>query len=88
MIYALCPKLANVGNLREAFFVDQLDNTNKVEYVNHGNFKINGIYTFEVGGKSKTTDQIKSIPNLFIASDNIEYGFDNRIPLRQFGLMS
>jgi uncharacterized protein len=87
MIYALCPKQANVGNLRETFFVNQLNYANKVEYVNHGDFKINGIYTFEVGGKSKTTDQIKSIPNSFIVSDDIEYGFDNRIPLWQFGLM-
>jgi predicted AAA+ superfamily ATPase len=87
MIYALCPKQANVGNLRETFFVNQLNYANKVEYVNHGDFKINGIYTFEVGGKSKTTDQIKNIPNSFIVSDDIEYGFDNRIPLWQFGLM-
>jgi hypothetical protein len=87
MIYALCPQQANVGNLRETFFVNQLNYANKVEYVNHGDFKINGIYTFEVGGKSKTTDQIKNIPNSFIVSDDIEYGFDNRIPLWQFGLM-
>ncbi|MDD3685806.1 MAG: AAA family ATPase, partial [Bacteroidales bacterium] len=52
MIYALCPQQANVGNLRETFFVNQLNYANKVEYVNHGDFKINGIYTFEVGGKS------------------------------------
>ncbi len=87
MIYALCPKQANVGNLRETFFVNQMGYANQVEYVDHGDFKVNGKYIFEIGGKSKTGEQIKNIENSYIVSDDIEYGTGNKIPLWQFGLM-
>jgi predicted AAA+ superfamily ATPase len=87
MIYTLCPKQANVGNLRETFFVNQMGYANKVEYVDHGDFKVNGKYIFEIGGKSKTGEQIKNIENSYIVSDDIEYGTGNKIPLWQFGLM-
>jgi hypothetical protein len=48
-------------------------------------FKI-GKYTFEVGGNSKTQDQIKDTPNAFIVKDNIEYGYRNVVPLWALGL--
>ncbi|WP_076930107.1 hypothetical protein [Proteiniphilum saccharofermentans] len=50
-----------------------------------GDFKI-AQYTFEVGGRSKTQEQIKNRPNAFIVKDNIEYGYKNVIPLWAFGL--
>lgn len=87
MIYALCPSQANVGNLRETFFVNQMGYANKVEYVSQGDFKVNGTYIFEIGGKSKTGEQIKNVKNSYIVSDDIEYGTGNKIPLWQFGLM-
>lgn len=87
MIYALAPKMANEGNLRETFFVNQLAFKNKLEYSDKGDFRVNDMFTFEVGGKSKTGLQIKNVDNSYIVADNIEFGYGNKIPLWQFGLM-
>ncbi|WP_089239318.1 AAA family ATPase [Belliella buryatensis] len=43
-------------------------------------------YVFEVGGGSKTTDQIQGIPNAYLALD-IESGNGKRIPLCLFGML-
>ncbi|MDR3095173.1 MAG: ATP-binding protein, partial [Bacteroidales bacterium] len=48
-------------------------------------FNINNL-TFEVGGKSKTQEQITGLENAFIVKDDIEYGYKNIIPLWAFGL--
>ena len=42
---------------------------------------------FEIGGKSKTNRHIKDATNAYIATDNIEYGFDRKIPLWMFGFL-
>jgi hypothetical protein len=42
---------------------------------------------FEIGEKSKSSKQIKDTNNSYIAADNIEYGFGNKIPLWQFGML-
>ncbi len=44
-------------------------------------------YTFEVGGKNKTFDQIKDLPNNFVVADDIEIGHKNKIPLWIFGML-
>ena len=41
----------------------------------------------EVGGRGKTFDQIKDVPDSFLALDNTEIGHNNRIPLWMFGLL-
>jgi len=38
-------------------------------------------YTFEIGGKNKSFNQIKDVDDSFIVADGIEIGFDNKIPL-------
>lgn len=85
--FAFTPKNADLGNLRETFFINQLSNSHTVEYVKDGDFRIDGKFIFEVGGKNKTMDQIKGVKNSFIAADDIEYGNQNRIPLWLFGFM-
>lgn len=89
-------KEPNTGNLRETFFVNQLDNYYKnkpslnddgVFASNVGDFYCQEKYTFEVGGKSKSFEQIKDMPNSFVASDSIEVGFGNKIPLWLFGFL-
>jgi hypothetical protein len=50
-------------------------------------FLIDKRYTFEIGGKAKTSKQIEGITNSYIAADGIEYGFANRIPLWLFGFL-
>jgi hypothetical protein len=44
-------------------------------------------FTFEIGGKNKTYRQIKDLTNSFIAADDIEYGYKNKIPLWLFGFL-
>ncbi len=50
-----------------------------------GDFFVDDMYLFEVGGPSKTFDQIKNIPSSYLVLDDIETGFGNRIPLWLFG---
>jgi len=35
----------------------------------------------EIGGKNKSFKQIKNIENFFVVADDIEIGFQNKIPL-------
>ena len=44
-------------------------------------------YTFEVGGKNKGFEQIKDIPNSYVASDDLEIGIGNKIALWIFGFL-
>jgi len=89
-------KEPNLGNLRETFFVNQLDNYYKnkqslndegIYASKHGDFYCEEKYTFEIGGKSKTFKQIKDIPNSYIASDDLEVGIGNKIALWMFGFL-
>lgn len=89
-------KEPNIGNLRETFFVNQLDNYYKnkqslndygIFASNKGDFYCEEKYTFEIGGKNKTFEQIKDMPNSYIASDSLEVGFGNKIPLWLFGFL-
>lgn len=77
---------ANIGSARETFFVNQLNAVSDVSLANQGDFIVDK-YTFEVGGKRKTFDQIKDVPNSFVVSDDIEVGHKNKIPLWLFGMM-
>lgn len=52
-----------------------------------GDFLVNGEYLFEVGGLGKSFEQIKDVPNGFLALDNMETGVGNRVPLWMFGLL-
>lgn len=47
----------------------------------------NNKYTFEIGGKNKTRKQIIGIENTYIADDDIEIGFQNKIPIWLFGFL-
>ena len=85
--FALAPKNANKGNLRETFFANQLCYSHTIEFPDQGDFLVDGIYTFEVGGQDKTQHQIKGLTNAFIAADDIEFGASNRIPLWLFGFL-
>lgn len=77
----------NVGTQRECFIVNQLRHKHRVEYTRAGDFLVDGKYTIEVGGKSKDGKQISNVANAFIASDDIEYAFGNKIPLWAFGFL-
>jgi predicted AAA+ superfamily ATPase len=75
----------NIGNLRETFFLNQMRLKNEVVSAKIGDFSI-GSYTFEVGGKNKGKRQLKSVQQSFIVKDDIEFGYQNVIPLWAFGM--
>ncbi len=85
LIYYLSEKEPEIGNIRETFFLNQMRVNHAVASSSVGDFKIDQ-YTFEVGGKSKSQEQIKNRANAFIVKDNIEYGYKNVVPLWAFGL--
>jgi uncharacterized protein len=89
-------KEPNIGNLRETFFVNQLNNYYKNRQLlndegifasNQGDFYCEEKYTFEIGGKNKGFKQIKDIRNSYIASDDLEVGIGNKISLWLFGFL-
>ncbi|MDA3866973.1 MAG: AAA family ATPase [Salinivirgaceae bacterium] len=77
----------NLGTLRETFFLNQLAAQHTITYPKQGDFLVDNKYLFEIGGKNKTNEQIKDAENAFIAADDIEYGFGNKIPLWLFGFL-
>ena len=87
LIHALAPENYNTGNVRETFFMNQLSLKHNVSAATKGDFLIDGIYIFEVGGISKTFKQIKDLPESYIAKDDLETGYGNNIPLWLFGLL-
>lgn len=86
LMYSLAPN-ADIGNIRETFFANQLKQTHEVTFSGQGDFRVDNTYTFEVGGKTKTFNQIKEVPNSYLAIDNVEYGTGQRIPLWMFGFL-
>lgn len=86
LMYALSP-YSDIGTIREAFFLNQLTESHDVRYPTQGDFIVDKKYLFEVGGKSKTFEQIKDIQNSCLAVDDIEVGHKARIPLWMFGLL-
>ncbi len=85
--YVFTNELINKGSIRETFFVNQLSYNHKVQTSKKGDFLINDKYLFEIGGKNKSYHQIADIKNSFIAADDIEFGFKNKIPLWLFGFI-
>jgi len=75
------------GNLRETFFLNQLSVNHRVSCPKKGDFLIDNTYLFEIGGKNKTQKQIAGIENAYVAADDIEYSYRNKIPLWLFGFM-
>lgn len=86
LMYALSPR-ADIGNIRETFFLNQLNTCYEVLLPQSGDFYVDRKYLFEVGGRTKTFEQIKDIPDSYLAVDSIELGHHNRIPLWMFGLL-
>jgi predicted AAA+ superfamily ATPase len=87
IIHSLATECANPGNLRETFFANQLREKHTVKSAVNGDFVVDNQYTFEIGGRNKTGEQIKNTENAFVVADDIESGFQNKIPLWLFGFL-
>ena len=86
LMYALGTN-TEIGTVRETFFLNQLSEVVPVHYPAKGDFLVDNKYLFEVGGANKTFEQIKDIADSFLAIDNTETGYKNRIPLWIFGFL-
>ena len=85
--YALSPNQANIGNVQEIFFLNQLSVNHILEYIDGTDFLVDQQYQFEVGGKSKNKRQIRNKDNSYLVVDDIEYGMGTTIPLWLFGFL-
>ena len=79
---------ADMGTQRESFFLNQLRGSgHELFYPPKGDFLVDGEWLFEVGGKGKKFAQIKDAPKSYVAYDDVEIGFGNKIPLWLFGFL-
>ena len=80
---------ANMGTIREAFFVSQVSHLGICVPTN-GDFSLqedDKEMTFEVGGPYKGRRQLKDSPKGFVLRDGIEIGYGNIIPLFLIGFL-
>ena len=84
---ALCQH-PDPGTLRESFFAAIIENSlHTICSSQKGDFVVDDQFVFEIGGKNKSFKQIKDLKNSFVVADNIEIGFNNKIPLWLFGFL-
>jgi predicted AAA+ superfamily ATPase len=87
LLFALAEEQVETGNLRETFFLSQVQTVGKVQIPKQGDFIIDNKYTFEIGGKNKTKKQISGVKNARVVKDDLEYPVGSDIPLWMFGLL-
>ena len=86
LIYALSPKRADIGNVRETFFMNQMRVVGDVMCSPVSDFLVDGM-TFEIGGRKKGQKQISEVKNGYVVKDDIETGYGKGLPLWAFGLL-
>jgi predicted AAA+ superfamily ATPase len=78
---------SNIGSIRESFFVSQVGLKYQIHYHDKGDFIVDDHHVFEIGGASKSNAQLDGNPNGYVVADDIEIGFDKKIPLWLFGFL-
>ena len=76
-----------IGTIRETFFHNQVGRVHELNAPPKGDFLIDGKHTIEVGGADKGFEQIKDLPDSYLAIDDVEFGRGNKIPLWLFGFL-
>ena len=74
----------DIGTVRETFFASCFD---RIFYSEIGDFRVDR-YTFEIGGKNKSFEQIKALGDSFVVADTDYTVDDKRIPLWLFGFLN
>ncbi len=78
----------NLGNIREAFFVSQINYSVFASEITDYLIELNSVkIEIEIGGRNKSRQQIKNIENSYVFKDDIELGFENIIPLFLIGFL-
>lgn len=86
LIYSLADDMNNKGNIRETFFLNQTRVKHEVTSSGVTDFSI-GELSFEIGGRNKGGQQLKTVESGYVVKDDIEIGYQKTIPLWHFGLM-
>ena len=84
--YALSDNEPDLGSMRETIFMAWLKDLYPLTTSPISDFEMNG-RTFELGGKKKGKKQIESATEGYIVKDDIEYAYQNIIPLWMFGFV-
>lgn len=88
IMYALAPTKVEIGTLREVFAVGSLSETHTVEYGKAlGDFKVDGKYTFEIGGHNKNFTQIAGVEDSYIFADDWDIPDGAKLPLWMLGFL-
>ena len=82
LIYAIAPNNTDNLNLRQTFFYNQVGYKCQLKTSPKADFCVNGKYHFVVGGR-----KLEPTSEIFAASDVIEVGEGNKIPLWLFGFL-
>lgn len=77
----------DTGTIRESFLASMLCESHTLSYPVTGDILVDRQFLFEIGGRNKDFSQIRNIKDSFIAADEIETGFGNKIPLWLFGML-
>ena len=75
------------GKVRESFLAGMFARDHEVAYPQQGDLLVDNRYLFEVGGAKKSFEQIRDLPDSFVAADGLEFGIGNKIPLWLFGFL-
>lgn len=86
MAYALSATEPDVGNMRETIFIAWMKDLYPLFASAISDFEIDN-RTFEVGGKKKGKKQLAEASEGYIVKDDIEYAYQNIIPLWMFGFV-
>ena len=74
--------------LRETFAICSLSESHNVEYgKSQGDFRVDGKYTFEIGGRSKDYSQIAGLKDSFIFADDWDIPDGAKLPLWMLGFL-
>lgn len=86
--YALSETTPDIGTICETVFFAWMRVGNFISSSPVSDFEVDG-YTFEVGGRNKTRKQIAALPleKSFVVKDDVEYVYQNSIPLWMFGFI-
>jgi uncharacterized protein len=87
LCYLIPSTSANIGNLRETFFMNQVRTNHKVNTSEKGDFLVDDKFVFEIGGNNKSFKQIADLPDSYVGMDNELIGSGKRIPLWLLGFL-
>ncbi len=78
---------ADTGKVRETFMASMISSSHPIAYPIEGDLLVDNRYLFEIGGPGKKFDQIKDMPDSFVAADGMTVGYGNKVPLWLFGFL-